>query len=210
MADKTLIISYVPMLYGLPREIYPAKDAETIKNYLEKVDKLDYPAIGAVWCLDEGTGPTAFLIVKEANKVYEHLLAWCEHAPTNWFDLYLIEKDEKYALALMPRFEMTVKRFKAANPAAEIDLSDVMIITKPLTFVGHSQNFAYLTVKQQLENHLSLGVIDANELEKLMQDEGDSPQQESISKLFSQTTIAFDVKKEVPCGMEGYFSKFWA
>ena len=139
MKNNTTIIclSYWPLFF---REGMAGVelDAKTITQYQKEMQhgQDNSHATGCAWMQDNDTIHPA-LLFEQADAIHQHLLKWSENKPADWFTLDIITKDDTYALALMPQFEKTVKRFRLAYLIQNekiLPRTNINIMFCPLTF----------------------------------------------------------------------------
>jgi len=130
-----IVVSYVPLLMGEagrtdlnPEEIGPL------------IDGADATAKACVWLHDDEFGPVPVMLFEGARDIADHLKAWAEEKPEDWFKLVLAEHGDLYGLALMPNLDKGVERFRMAYQLRNgLPLpKDVkyQFLFKPLSFVS--------------------------------------------------------------------------
>ncbi len=93
-----------------------------------------------VWARDDSGTPWPVLVLERAAEVFEHLVEWSEGSPATWFKLAWTVNEDEYALALLPRVDKSVERYKLARRLASgKDVpSDAtfQVVFKPVLFHG--------------------------------------------------------------------------
>ena len=108
--QKVICISYVPLLWA----------TEPMKNYSKDITTLSKKLIKAV---EEAPTPTACLwanhndrmtpcfVIERAKAVVDHLLAWTENQPGEWFRLCVEKAKDHYHVVLFPNLMKSKDRF---------------------------------------------------------------------------------------------------
>jgi hypothetical protein len=76
-------------------------------------------ADACLW-MAEGSGVLPVFVLPHAHAVAEHLLAWAEGRPGDWFALCFAERESRYVAALFRNLPGSVERFEAARSRAEV------------------------------------------------------------------------------------------
>lgn len=107
------VISYVPLLRGeAGATIEPERAAEVIGPIFD-TDAGHVDAV--VWAHDDRGLPWPIFVLDRAEEVFEHLIEWAEGSPSNWFRLVWAARGDEYALALVPRAERSLERYRLAR-----------------------------------------------------------------------------------------------
>jgi hypothetical protein len=93
-------------------------------------------------------------------------MKWSEEKPGEWFTLYILRHDTRYAIVLFPNMRKSIERFKVArlhfNGVVVPEDAKVHVICKPLIFL--SMNIGMLE-KVQIGSQLHLGFLDVSEVD---------------------------------------------
>lgn len=129
-----LIISYVPLLRAAPG-VLAEMSGEKIVSLLDREAAV---ADGVVWMMDALGSTWPAPIHRRAREVHQHLVEWSEGDPSTWFDLRVEVCGDEYALALVPRMERSVERFRVAAGLAgtPFDPAVARVLSVPLAFAG--------------------------------------------------------------------------
>lgn len=196
---KAFLFSYIPLL-ELDRSLVGEAlnpESEIIRETLEESDESNTAAQACLWMDNEGT-PAIILAYPEAEKIKNHLVVWAENKPETWFDLVIAEKGDIYAVALFPRLEKSVERWKIAfqlktgYPPIDMEYS---IFFRPLHFVSGSVN-TYAQIKSEIKEDIKIGFADLSNIKP-----------EEIPEKLDPKSIEmigpFKVKKESNSYMDG-------
>lgn len=133
-----IVVSYVPLLRGEPGVTMSPEDAARV---LESVPDTEAGHVEAIiWALDESDTPWPLLVLERAAEVFDHLVDWSEGSPTSWFKVAWFAAGGEYALALLPRVERSVERYKlACRLGANEELPEnarFEVVFRPILFRG--------------------------------------------------------------------------
>ena len=111
---SVILFSYVPLLDGPPGLTVENPDPGAMTELLEAMPSGQ--ALACIWVGDkeDPNKISPIFLYEEAEDLVDHLIRWAENEPLKWFDLHLKEKDGKYVLALVPKVEKSVERYKIA------------------------------------------------------------------------------------------------
>ena len=112
-----IIFSYFPMICKHLAKLPAITNDPSMDKVYEMADLASdsvemASAIGCMWVHDEEDGMAPVLIMDNARELYTDLTMWAEGDHAKWFTLDWCKNEERYALAIVPKFEQTVKRFK--------------------------------------------------------------------------------------------------
>jgi len=161
---RFIVISYVPLLAGDAGVTLDPDDAPAIVQFMDSLP--DGCADGCIWFMDDGV-PCPVFVMPGAREIADHLAAWSEGSPADWFDLHVKSRGEKYAVVLMPRIQKSVDRFgiayhlRTGYPVPH-DAS-YSILFKPLRFSTGS-SLAFRGVRKLIGRTSLLGLIDPADL----------------------------------------------
>ena len=110
---KAVVVSYIPLLTGEPGRVLSVGDGE-FRRLIAEADRCPSGLADACLWLAEGGGVFPVFVLPQAQAVVEHLLAWAENRPGDWFALCLAQRQGRYVAALFPNLVGSVERFEAA------------------------------------------------------------------------------------------------
>jgi hypothetical protein len=114
---KVVVVSYVPLLTGEPGRVLSVGDEE-FQRLMTEADRCPSGLADAiVWMADNG-GVFPVFVLPQAHAIADHLLAWAEDRPGDWFTLCYAERNSRYVAALVPNLAGSVERFEAAHFAS--------------------------------------------------------------------------------------------
>jgi hypothetical protein len=157
---QVMLVSYVPLLMG-----EAGRSDLDPKEVSKLVDEAPSgTALACVWLKDnEDAGVHPCFIMDDAQNIAEHLKLWAEGEPDKWFVLTAAEHGGLYGLALMPRFDKGIERFRIAyqlrNGLPIPKDASVTLLFKPLHFLSKPGHM-FEKVKLQLGNRIKLSLID--------------------------------------------------
>ena len=113
---KRLVISYVPLMdyTSIATDTTDIRlDSEPFKKLASSLDAYRNHGYGCLWTLDQETGKvTPVLIMDEAERLVQHMTAWAEGKPQDWFTVYACTIEEGYAIVIMPNLLKGAERLK--------------------------------------------------------------------------------------------------
>jgi len=184
-----VVVSYVPCLTGQPGQ---NATLEEISKILEQA-----PPNGADACMwmvkNEKFCP--YLLFTNAKTYAQHLKAWAENKPEEWFKLTIAEYKDRYGLALLPRFDKGIERFnfayKIKNMKSLPKNTKYSFIFKPLGFTSlTSKTYADIKAKAKKETKMEVYLLETKEFNK------ENPGKTDFDKAISLGT--FEVVREGP------------
>lgn len=163
-----IVLSYIPLLCGAAGETVDVSKPDRVADLISYVNSLpDGCAEGCVWVLDKDGSPYPVLIMPSAKEIADHLVMWAEGSPSEWFDLHIRVRGEKYALALVPKIYKSVERFEIAyqlrNGFPIPEDSHNTILFKPLHFCAGSSS-TFHKVEKNIGRKVQVGLIDPDDL----------------------------------------------
>jgi len=137
MSDqKMIVISYVPLLYKEAGNLYRDNMIEEIAKEVDQSNS--GRADGVAWTFEDGkSSPT--LIMNKATEIAQHLKAWAENNPSEWFTFHYMKENGKYAIVLMPNIRASVERHgKTMKDLVGVDYNNpnVSVVFRPIHFVS--------------------------------------------------------------------------
>jgi hypothetical protein len=167
---NVVLISYIPLLMGEAGQTFDFSPAHTGKALVKFLDA--HPngsAEACIWLIKDGK-PFPVFMIPHMNDVVDHLQAWSEDKPREWFDLKVSALENVYAIALAPDLERSIKRWRLAYqlrvgypPPKDIDFN---ILFKPLHFVSKRGNTTFAKIKDQIGETLQVGFIDSKDVNR--------------------------------------------
>lgn len=123
-------------------------------------------ADACLWIADNG-GIFPVLILPQAHAIADHLVAWAEHRPGEWFALCFAERQGRYVVTLFPRLAWSVERFEAAHFVHHGDLSNAEgyeLLCRPLALVsGPAHTFG--RIKKLIADPCYLGFLEPDDFD---------------------------------------------
>jgi hypothetical protein len=135
---KVVVLSYLPLLTGEPGRVLSVGDDE-FKRLMAEADRCPSGLADACLWMAEGGGVFPVFVLPQAHTIAEHLLAWSENRPGDWFTLCFAQRQGRYVAALFPNLPGSVERFEAAHVARHGEPSRAAsyeLLFRPLAFVS--------------------------------------------------------------------------
>lgn len=163
--EHYVVVSYWPLVDISKPKLFTKGAVQDLQDYLDSTPNVDI--IGCLWLMDNDN-PIPILVVKRAKELREHMLTWCEKDPGKWFRFCIQEAGEKYILIIYPDIERSIERFKSAclyiHNFLPADDAKYQVICSPLRFFGSSID-NYNAIKNQLSSNITIGFIDADNVD---------------------------------------------
>jgi hypothetical protein len=169
MLKKAYCISYTPLLYGPPRvdlSEVGRDDPERLRELLSGA--VSGLALGCAWVI-HNSYPVPVLVYERGAEIYDHLVEWAEYDPPGWFRLYHAElpgdanEPPGYLVALQPRIDRSVERFKRSFPASFLDGATIEVVFSPLYIVATST--IYRDLRDRIGSTSLVGILDARDFD---------------------------------------------
>lgn len=160
---STILISYWPLLkQTAPGATFDSVDA--IKDMLSEAN--EPPILGVLWVQDDGMYVPIF-IMDRAIEVADHLAQWCENEYDR-FKIYFDQRNNGYAVALIPDIDKSIDRWKLSRLMHHGDMvtgNDFVVVYKVLgtCCIGGT---TYKAVKDKLGESVKVGFIDAKDVDR--------------------------------------------
>lgn len=169
MSDKEhenyLVISYFPKYYPLNRPGV-AFELQTDNMIMPKAGGAAIKA--CLWMVVDDQYCPVF-VLDDAQGVYDHLLCWSEKRPVDWFKLQAMSYGGRYGLAMIPRVEKSIERFKTARfiNFGEIisSKSKFNVVFDPLCFISGGSG-VFDNICGDFGDHMKVYFLDCCDLPK--------------------------------------------
>jgi len=161
------LVSYIPGIVA--PHLVGIHDVEEMLPAMEVALRDEIPATvaGILWASADGR-PSAILIMERAREIAEHLIAWSENEPQEWFDACFVEHAGKYAMALFPRVRRSIERWRVATalqtgimPPEDVS---VEVMFRPLAFSSQSGAQTFTRVKGDIGDRIRVHVLDVSDM----------------------------------------------
>ncbi len=173
---KAMVISYFPLSpMDIPQPYVmldgddKARDAKAARfqSYLENATSkiVSGTAEGCLWAQNENGTISAILLMNQAKEILDHLTAWADNKPQDWFHVSLLHRDGKFALALFPRLMKSVQRMSVRmmmDGEAPLTQDDCSIFFDAINFSSGDTN--YVKVKDKIGKTMTVGFLDKKDL----------------------------------------------
>jgi hypothetical protein len=170
MVPEYLVISFIPLLRATPGQILEM-GGDDLERILDTASDLGH-VHAIIWGLDDAGASWPVLVIDRAREIVDHLLEWSESNPAEWFEIHVEESSSEYTLALVPRMDMSIERFRAARLlfAGEVLPPDARfrVISCPIVFSG--PRTPTTPVLDQLPDPMQIGFLDRARLPERLED----------------------------------------
>lgn len=164
---SAVVFSYVPLLTGIaPDSGNPVDD---FKDTLEEIEKLPDGRVDACLWLFKDNKPFPVFVIENMNDIIDHIEWWSEKKPLEWFDLKIRSCDDKYAIALIPRFIRSVERWNLSYqlrvgypPPSD---TNYKIIFRSINFVSGGAS-TYNNIRDMIGPELQIGFVDTKNVNR--------------------------------------------
>jgi hypothetical protein len=132
------ILSCVPLLTGEPGRLLSVGDEE-FTRLMAEADRCPSGQADACLWMAEGGGVFPVFVLPQANAIADHLLAWAEDRPGDWFILSFAQRQGRYVAVLFPNLVRSVERFEAAyfaNHGEPSRAAGYELLFRPIAFVS--------------------------------------------------------------------------
>jgi hypothetical protein len=163
---KAVVISYVPLLTGEPGRVLSVGDEEFTRLMAEADRCPSGLAHACLWMADNG-GVFPVFVLPQAHGIADHLLAWAEDRPGDWFALSFAEQQGRYVAALFPNLPGSVERFEAAyhaNHGEPSKAAGYVLLFRPIAFVSGVRH-TFKRVKKLLGRTSMVGFMESNDFD---------------------------------------------
>jgi hypothetical protein len=163
---KAVVVSYVPLLKGEPGRVISVGDGE-FKRLMAEADRCPSDiAQACLWMADNG-GIFPVFVMPQAHAIAEHLVAWAEHRPGEWFALCFAQRQGRYVAALFPNLPGSVERFEVAYFVYHGETSKATgyeLLFRPIAFVSGPRH-TFGRVKKLIADPCYLGFLEPDEFD---------------------------------------------
>lgn len=165
MAMSALVVSYVPLLRGIPGLLTEGKESiDRIQRHISEAPEVD----ACVWAGHQDEFH-AYFLMEGAAEVAEHMLEWSEGEPENWFNVVHYPDGSGYHIGIFPKFDASIERFKIAYqlrtgfPIAQD--THYRLIFKPIYFQARSSE-VYQQVEPILGDSIHIHLLETSEFDQ--------------------------------------------
>jgi hypothetical protein len=106
-------------------------------------------------------------VMPQAQAVADHLLAWAEGRPADWFMLCFAQRQGRYVAALFPNLPGSVERFEAAHFASHGELSRAAgyeLLFRPIAFMSGVRH-TFKKVKKLIASPSLVGFMEPSDFD---------------------------------------------
>jgi hypothetical protein len=114
---KAVVVSYVPLLKGEPGRLLSVGDEE-FQRLMAEADRCPSDLAGACLWMAEGGSVFPLFVMPQAHVIADHLLAWGEDRPGDWFTQRLSQPQTADIVALCENVVGFTQRFESATPSS--------------------------------------------------------------------------------------------
>lgn len=164
--NRLVVVSYVPLLTGEPGTMM-ATDDPRFGDVLARIESASDGHVDACLWMAEENGVFPVFVMRNAHAVADHLVAWAEGRPGDWFALCFAEGHGRYCAGLFPNVSASVERFETAHLIVHSQATNAAgqdIIFRPLTFVS-GQKHTFGRVKAMIPDSAMVGFVEPSELD---------------------------------------------
>jgi hypothetical protein len=163
---KAVVFSYVPLLTGEPGRVLSVGDEE-FKRLMAEADRCPSGQADACLWMAEGSGVFPVFVMPQAHDIADHLLAWAEDRPGDWFALCFAQRQGRYVAALFPNLAGSVERFETAHFASHGEPSRAAIyelLFRPIAFVSGLRH-TFKKVKKLISSPSLVGFMEQSDFD---------------------------------------------
>lgn len=143
------------------------------RSVLDKLPEIADPSM-CMWLAESDQTLIAIFVVDRAREIGEHLLRWCEHKPSEWFEVAIECNGTMYGVTLCPIYQKSLNRWAAAHPQFNVADVRVQFVFKPLTFASFVGE-TFLKLEPMLRKATSVkvllcdpSVVDVNDIDRIL------------------------------------------
>ena len=172
---SVMLVSYFPFLVGNPLDMINVENPDDVLGIFKSLEDMpNATALACVWAMrdrqpDGSFTPAAVFLYEQADALRDHLVAWDESKPSEWFNLHLKSKNGKYVIAMIPNFEKSIERYRmhyqlrTGYPMMK-DTKFTIAFRSP-HFVSGSKNM-FDGIKGKIKDTLEVGFLDVSHIDK--------------------------------------------
>jgi hypothetical protein len=163
---KVVVLSYVPLLTGEPGRVLSVGDEE-FQRLMAEADRCPSGLADACLWMAEGGGVFPVFVLPQAHAIADHLMAWAEDRPGDWFMLCFAQRQGRYIAALFPNLVGSVDRFEAAYFASHGEPSKAAsyeLLFRPIAFVSGVRH-TFKKVKKLIDNSSMVGLVEPSDFD---------------------------------------------
>jgi hypothetical protein len=163
---KAVVISYIPLLTGEPGRVLSVGDEE-FQRLMAEADRCPSGLADACLWMAEGGGVFPVFVMPQAHDIADHLLAWAENRPGDWFALCFAQRQGRYVAALFPNLPGSVERFEAAHFANHGEPSRAAgyeLLFRPIAFVSGVRH-TFKKVKKLIASPSMVGFMEPSDFD---------------------------------------------
>jgi hypothetical protein len=119
-----------------------------------------------LWMADNG-GVFPVFVLPKAHAIADHMVAWAEDRPGDWFALCFAERQGRYAAVLFPNVVASVERFEAAHFAScgqRLRVTALDWLFRPISFVSGVRH-AFKRVKKLIGSPSMVGFMEPGDFD---------------------------------------------
>jgi hypothetical protein len=164
-----LIVSYMPRLVADPRRLLTREDLVKLLPEWEKQSGGE--AMACLWGAKDGHAHP-ILMINHAQSLIDHLTTWAEGVPQRWFNLhiYYSAKYDRYAVALIPKLEMSIERHKLQhklNTGADLPKNATFsLLFMPIKFTSRPKPATFLKLRHMIDKKATLAFVEGEGLDE--------------------------------------------
>jgi hypothetical protein len=163
---KAVVISYIPLLTGESGRVLSVGDEE-FRRLMAEADRCPSGQADACLWMAEGGGVFPVFVLPQAQAVADHLLAWAENRPGDWFMLCFAQRQGRYVAVLFPNLPGSVERFEAAHFASHGEPSRAAgyeLLFRPIAFVSGVRH-TFKKVKKLIASPSMVGFMEPSDFD---------------------------------------------
>jgi hypothetical protein len=114
---QAIVLSYVPLLTGEPGRVLSVRNRE-FKRLMAEANRCPSGLADAcLWMAEDGSVFPLF-VMPQAHVIADHLLAWGEDRPGDWFTQCLSQRQTADIVAVCENVVGFTQRFESATPSS--------------------------------------------------------------------------------------------
>lgn len=134
--SKVLVIGYCPLIdpsaLGMVAGQKMATTADQYESLVEMVHKNGHDGRSkAIMYVRAGEELRPIFVLDDAQRVFNHLMWWCNEKPSELFRLHLEIAEDGYTMFLIPDSKKAIERYKSHG-------EDTVLLTVPIVYVGET------------------------------------------------------------------------